>query len=77
MTTLYLVISYRTYQSPANIVINGIYNTYEEADNRQLEICSGKRKPCSDKCVYGYGQICSWIKEINVGDLNNFTLGPS
>jgi len=78
---LYLVISYLQQNSDyaAQIKVNGIYQKLELAIERQLEILEHKIKIVNnyEKHIYtGFNNRVSWIKESNLGDLNDFDIRP-
>ena len=74
----YVVVSYKTdaLSSFPDVVINGLYPFLNDALNRQIEICGGSHKPsgADNNSVYGVNGIVSWIKEVSVGDLENWNV---
>lgn len=73
---MYLVVSYTPSYSAAKVFINGIYETLEEAENRQLEVCGGlvERTPYGNNSVYGANGLISWTKHMKRGDLEKMDI---
>ena len=74
LITMFMVVSYKSDTfNPAKVLINGIYNTLEEAKKRQLEICGGRTSPTfgDNNSVQGRHGVISWIKNMPTGDLDN------
>lgn len=71
---LYMVISYNSLHcfQGAKVVINGIYDIKEQAVARQYFISNFVITPVypKSKCMLGNNGIISWIKEVEIGDLN-------
>ena len=71
---LFLVISYDSHNcfQGAKVVINGIYDDKANAIARQLLISNNDITPVypKSKCMLGPNGIISWIKEVELGDLN-------
>ena len=71
---LYMVISYDSYHcvQGEKVVINGIYDDRETAVARQYSISNYVIAPVypKSKCMLGNNGIISWIKEVEIGDLN-------
>ena len=68
-TEKYYYIVYSHFDSygsvPSTKYINGIFNTFEEANKRQFEICGKTWKLSNDTC-YGNGYV-AFINKIPVG----------
>ena len=74
---MFMVVSYKSDTfGPVTVLINGVYNTLEEAKKRQLEICGGRTTPTfsDNNSVQGRNSVISWIKNIPIGDLNNLDI---
>lgn len=73
---LYIVVSYQPVLcKKATVLINGIYNNYEEADKIQTEICKGKIPTnLGNNSMYGKNGRISWIKKVKLGELNNIDI---
>jgi hypothetical protein len=74
---MYMVVSYNSIDcmnTSAKVAIDGIYQTKDEADARQIEICGGSVGNMSpdNNCKYGANGTISWIKEFELGDLERF-----
>jgi len=74
----FAVVSYKTdsLSSFPDVVLNGLYPDSNTALKRQLEICGGKHKPsgAGNNSVYGLNGVISWIKEVSIGDLENWNV---
>ena len=73
---MFLVLSYNSTHlgTKANVVINGLYATKNEATQRQIVISGDHMKPVFEgsKCMIGTNNIVSWIREIPLGDTDHF-----
>jgi len=71
---LFVVISYDSHNcfQGAKVVINGIYDDMANATARQYVISNNVVTPVypKSKCMLGNNGIISWIKEVEMGDLN-------
>ena len=71
---LFVVISYDSHNcfQGAKVVINGIYDDMANATTRQYVISNNVVTPVypKSKCMLGNNGIISWIKEVEMGDLN-------
>lgn len=74
----YVVVSYKSdaLSSFPDVVINGMYPDLKSSIDRQLEICGGQHKPsgAGNNSVYGLNGVVSWIKQVTVGDLENWNV---
>lgn len=74
----YVVVSYKSdaLSSFPDVVINGMYPDLKSSIDRQLEICGGQHKPsgAGNNSVYGVNGVVSWIKQVSVGDLENWNV---
>ena len=74
----YVVVSYKSdaLSSFPDVVINGMYPDLKSSIDRQLEICGGQHKPsgAGNNSVYGVNGVVSWIKQVTVGDLENWNV---
>ena len=74
----YVVVSYKSdaLSSFPDVVINGMYPDLKSSIDRQLEICGGQYKPsgAGNNSVYGSNGVVSWIKQVTVGDLENWNV---
>ena len=74
----YVVVSYKSdaLSSFPDVVINGMYPDLKSSIDRQLEICGGQHKPsgAGNNSVYGVNGVVSWIKQVSVGDLDNWNV---
>ena len=74
----YVVVSYKSdaLSSFPDVVINGMYPDLKSSLDRQLEICGGQHKPsgAGNNSVYGVNGVVSWIKQVTVGDLENWNV---
>jgi len=74
----YVVVSYKSdaLSSFPDVVINGMYPDLKSSIDRQLEICGGQHKPsgAGNNSVYGLNGVVSWIKQVSVGDLDNWNV---
>ena len=74
----YVVVSYKSdaLSSFPDVVINGMYPDLKSSIDRQLEICGGQHKPsgAGNNSVYGLNGVVSWIKQVSVGDLENWNV---
>lgn len=73
---MYMVVSYNSIScmnQKANVKINGIYSSIEEAHERQKNICGGSLVPnlCNSNCMEGINGTITWIKNLSIGDLDN------
>ena len=74
----FVVVSYKTdsFSSFPDVVMNGMYPDLKSAIKRQLEVCGGQHKPsgAGNNSVYGVNGVVSWIKDVCVGDLDNWNV---
>ena len=74
----YVVVSYKTdaLSSFPDVVVNGMYPDLKSSLDRQLAICGGQHKPsgADNNSVYGVNGVVSWIKQVSVGDLENWNV---
>uniref|UniRef100_A0A6C0LLS7 Uncharacterized protein n=1 Tax=viral metagenome TaxID=1070528 RepID=A0A6C0LLS7_9ZZZZ len=74
---MFMVVSYKSDTfGPVKVLIDGIYETMEEAKKRQLEICGGRTGPTysDNNSVQGRHSVISWIKNIPTGDLDKLDI---
>jgi hypothetical protein len=71
---LYIVVSYNSLHcfQGAKVVVNGIYDDLNTAIARQFFISDDELSPVypKSKCMLGKNGIISWIKEVDMGDLD-------
>ena len=74
---LFIVVSYMPELGQyAHVLIDGIYNTQEEAVERQLCICDGDlvSTRLGNNSMYGANGRITWIKKILIGDLQKLDI---
>lgn len=70
---LYMVVGYKSnFMVPtrANVVIYGIYETMNQADQRQIEICEEDEVQSNAPYMMGKNGMISWVKILNMGDMS-------
>ena len=74
----FAVVSYKSHSlsSFPDVVVNGIYPDLNSAIKRQLSISGGQHKPsgAGNNSVYGHNGVISWIKQVSIGDLDNWNV---
>ena len=60
----------------AHVLIDGIYTTIEEAEQRQIYICGGSIEPTrlGNNSMYGANGRITWIKKVHSGDLQSLDI---
>jgi hypothetical protein len=75
---MFYIVVYSTpqYGKSAKVLINGIYNTNDDALTRQKEICGGGCESANlgNNNVYGINCMISWMKTVEEGDLNELEI---
>lgn len=60
----------------AKVIMNGIYEKLEYAEQRQQDICGGSVVPTclGNNSMYGVNGRITWIKTVKIGDLQNIDI---
>lgn len=74
---LYIVASYvPCIGQHARVYMDGIYNTFEDAEQRQRDICGGSivSTQLGNNSMYGGNGRITWMKKVNFGDLQKLDI---
>ena len=74
---LYIVASYiPCIGQHARVYMDGIYNTFEDAEQRQRDICGGSivSTQLGNNSMYGGNGRITWMKKVKIGDLQKLDI---
>ena len=74
---LYIVASYiPCIGQHARVFMDGIYNTFEDAEQRQRDICGGSivSTQLGNNSMYGGNGRITWMKKVKIGDLQKLDI---
>jgi hypothetical protein len=74
---LYIVASYvPCIGQHARVYMDGIYNTFEDAEQRQRNICGGSvvSTNLGNNSMYGGNRRITWMKKVKFGDLQKLDI---